>query len=72
MQHGGHRLKLLASDDNEIDSMFVDKRGKTDKGDKLVKTGMVVIADDSITFLSRARSRLSVLKETQRSTKLAV
>ena len=71
MQHGGHRLKLLASDDNEIDSMFVDKRGKTDKGDKLVKTGMVVIAD-SITFLSRARSRLSVLKETQRSTKLAV
>ncbi|XP_065829660.1 phosphatidylserine lipase ABHD16A-like [Oscarella lobularis] len=35
-EHGGHRLKLLASDDNEIDSMFVDKRGKTDKGDKLV------------------------------------
>ncbi|XP_062515169.1 phosphatidylserine lipase ABHD16A-like [Corticium candelabrum] len=35
-EYGGLRAKLCAEDGNEIDSMFVDQRGKAENGNKLV------------------------------------
>ena len=38
MKLGGERFKLIASDTNSIDAMFVDRRNKAENGNLLVIT----------------------------------
>ena len=50
-QYDGHRGKLLASDGNSIDCMFVDRRGSPDvtaKGNKLVSEALAWMSCGSL------------------------